>query len=576
MSSKKSQLSRRDFFFNIGKSSVSAYLASNAHFIKFMGGTLATLMASKSYASGQAKNYLSFLHPGAPPRWNFDGFLASEKPIIDGASTAEFIPHPVVKNVFKASGTYKTLYSGRNDETTYETSSIPESYFDRTGTKRDLYVPKLWDISLPIWKDGVAKLESENPILMRNLLNEILMIRGFHLPADFGHFSGPQYLIQPERAHPSISGLAADQAINASPRRLIPAVALTDNPSRPLGFRSESAKLTLGTSGGGGNKASDILSPFLRTDGLVDNHKGNRALMEAVMKEAMDEYKKRALAENPRSSSLYQDNSAVDELMQKLKGTDLIDEFSSARYKYSQLGKACTEKFPGLVGEIKLSQNADGVYGKHGYATDHYSSNFALAEVFIRHNLTTSFTFLCGKTAAPGSYVGKRNTAHLVLNDEHKTSDRQLSFLAHNWKNRFFMSCVQELKGAIGPAWKNTVLQYGAEYNRSPNKGSGGSDHAINACCTTLISGAIDGFMPVGNIYKTSIKNSAHKNYGTYGVGAPININGVGNKKLTHKIVANTVFTLLGIQSPFRDKWSLIKTDSGSFSLNAEHPQNKD
>jgi hypothetical protein len=571
---KANVLSRRDFFKKIGEGSIGTYLVANQNFIKVMGSAIATLMMRETLAADGAKNYLCFLHGGAPPRWNFDGFLASEKPIVNGQATSEFIPHPVVKNVFKNSSGYQTAYNSNNSDTSYETSSNPAPYFSEDGSPKQLFLPKLWDITLPTWNGSAAIYDSSNPVLMRDLISNTLLIRGFQLPADFGHFGGPAYLIQPDPALPSVSGLVADRGSSASNRRLIPAVALTDNPSRPLGFRSEGSKLTLGTTGSS-NKASDILSPFIRTDSLVANHKGNRALMDAVLKEAKQEYRNRAQAENSRNSALFNDNDAVDLLMAKLKSVDLVTEFTQARNKYIQLGRACAEKFPGLVGELKLTKNSSGSYTSHPYASDNYSSHFALAEVFIRNSLSSSFTFLCGGSAAPGSYVGYSNNAHSAQNDEHNVSDRQRSFLAHNWKNRFFMSCVQAFKGAIGASWKDTVIQFGAEYNRSPNKGSGGSDHAINACCTTVISGGINSFLPVGNIYVTKQTDPNHKNYGTYGVGAPTQITGVGSIQVTHKIVANTVLTLLGITSPFRDKWSLIKPDAGGFSLNAESPKNK-
>lgn len=568
----KSQISRRDFLSKASLGGLSSYLTANRAFVKFMGAAISNLMMKEALgAAGGNKNYLAFLHGGAPPRWTFDGFLASELPIINGAATAEYIPHPVVKNVLKNGSGYQTTFSRNNADTSYETTTTPQNYFDRNGGVKQLYLPKLWDVSLPTWNGTAAIYNSGAPTLMRSLCDNTLLIRGFQLPADFGHFGGPAYLVQPDPALPSISGLVADSA--ATNGRLIPAIALTDNPSRPLGFRSNSAKITLGTTGGS-NKASDILSPFIRTDNLIANHAGNRALMDEVLKEAKAEFKKRAVEGNSKASSLYNDNAAVTLLIDKLKSVDLITAYTQAYSKYNQLGRACAEKFPGLIGELKLTKSGDS-YSSHPYATDNYSSHFALAEVFINNGLSSSFTFLCGGTAAPGSYVGQSNNPNSSQNDEHTVSDRQTSFLAHSWKSRHFMSCVNEMKTALGASWADTVIQFGAEYNRSPNKGTGGSDHAINACCTTVISGSINSFLPVGNIYKTAITDSGHNNYGTYGVGAPTNITGVGTINIDHKVVANTVLTLLGIASPFRDKWSLIKPDAGSFSLNAETPKSK-
>ncbi len=108
---------------------------------------------------------------------------------------------------------------------------------------------------------------------------------------------------------------------------------------------------------------------------------------------------------------------------------------------------------------------------------DSYSDKFALAELFIKNGLTASFTFICGGSAVPGSYLTYSNNPMGAQNDEHVVTDRMISLFAHNWKYRAWMACVHQFSQAIGPdKWSRTVVQNGADYARSPNKGSGGSD----------------------------------------------------------------------------------------------------
>jgi hypothetical protein len=560
-------LSRRDLIKGLGAFS---FLSTQGYLLLVEAITHAII--NKAHAqSAAARNYLVFLHGGAPPRWSYDQFLTPNTRVVNGQENAEFIPHPVVKNVLKNSSGYQTYYTASNNDTTYETVDNPIPYIDGDGVSRGLYLPRLWDVSLPEWNGTQAVFDNSNPVLMRSLCNNTMIIRGYHMDADFGHGRGPFFVPQAQTDRPSISGLVSDLALSNGV--LIPAVALTDSPSRPLGYRSFAAKISIASAGGSGNKASDILAPFFRTNAVVDSNAANRQILDAAINQALQNVEAYSEGLNPNAKALFNDNRAVDEIVSKLRGTNLIAEYTTLQRKYSQLVFASSIQFPGLIGELKINLNGSGQYSIP-YATDNYSDKFSLAEIFIKNNLSSSFTFFCGGTAAPGSYVGRANNAFSSQNDEHNVSDRQLSFLAHNWKFRGFMACVNEFKKSLpSQVWRNTVLQYGAEYARSPNRSSGGSDHAINACVTTVISGAIDSFLPLGNAFRTHNLDPNHSNYGSYGVGAPVNLRGYGSMRVTNEMVSNSVLTLLGIESPFRDKYTLIRFDGSSFKPNIDYPK---
>lgn len=560
-------MKRRDFI----KSGIGAVTAGQFQLFQMM--VLASL--GQMFRAGKAagadatpSNYLLFLHPGAPPRWTTDGFLSPNIPVIDGTENADFIPHSVVRNCAKNAGTYLTDYTNSNASTTYETTTTSYQFKDRTGTIKEIYMPKIWEITLPEWNGTGVDIGS---LRMSDKLSEMMIIRGYQLQADFGHVKGPALQSQPISSAPSISGLVAD---NASSVNLIPAVALTDSPSRPLGFRSLGASVTLGTSSGTSNLANDILQSFMRSNiGL--NHASNKQIMNAAVDAALDIYKAEAAKLDPKANDIYANVKAVNLVVEKLKSSNLGADYTVLQSKYRALVAYCTTAHPGLVGNLKQTINGSGVITGVPYMVDSYSDKFALAELFINNGLTASFTFVCGGTAVPGSYVGYSNNPYGAQNDEHTVTDRMISLFAHNWKYRAWMACVHQFSIAIGPEkWSRTVVQNGAEYARAPNKGSGGSDHAINACVTSVVSGTISSFMPIGNIYKSAVTDPLHNNYGTYGVGAATNIEGVGPVKIPNEYVANSVMALLGISSPFRDKTTLIKSVAGAWLPKTEDPKN--
>lgn len=542
-------------------------------FRTLVDATLAELLGSSTAraATGDPFNYLLFLHPGAPPRWCTDAFLSPNLPIVDGQANAEYIPHPVVRNVAKDAGNYTTTISSDNTKTTYETTSNPFLYKDRNDQTQQIYLPKVWDATMPEWNGSGAVYGTRK---LSDLLNQTMLIRGYSLQADFGHVKGPALQAQPILSAPSISGLVADRAFEGSDKRQLPAVALTDSPSRPLGFRSRGAGLTLGNAEGASNRASDLLACFLRA-GLGSTHAGNKALVRAAVDAALAAYRAESVATDPNAAALFSNASAVDSLVTKLSSIDIAAEYTALKNKYAALVRYSCVALPGLVGDLKLTTNAGGVITGVPYMTDSYSDKFAVAELFIKHGLTASFTFICGGSSVPGSYATLSNNPHGAMNDEHAVVDRMYSLFAHNWKYRAWMACVDELAKAIGPErWAKTVVQFGAEYARSPNSGSGGSDHAINACSTTLISGALTSFIPIGNVARSAVTDPTHNNYGTYGVGAPTDIEGVGAIKIPNEFVANTVMTLMGIESPFRDKTTLIKQVAGKWLPKTEGPKN--
>ena len=162
---------------------LGGFIAANAGVIDLFGTAFSNSLIKSVYADSSVSNvnYLCFLGAGGPPRWQFDGFLASEQRIVNGQETDEYMPHSVVKNSAKNSDGYMTQYNGDNNDCCYETTDRPISYIDAQGENREIYMPRLWQATIPEWDGTKANYDEENPIYMSDLLQQAMFLRGFFL-----------------------------------------------------------------------------------------------------------------------------------------------------------------------------------------------------------------------------------------------------------------------------------------------------------------------------------------------------------------------------------------------------------
>jgi hypothetical protein len=122
--------------------------------------------------------------------------------------------------------------------------------------------------------------------------------------------------------------------------------------------------------------------------------------------------------------------------------------------------------------------------------------------------------------------------------------------------------------------FSSTLIHFTGDFSRSPRDGASdsgyGSDHGFSACVTSLISGAIDRPLLVGNITASPLPGYASYP-GTWGQAAPIADLGVapgpGN-------VAATIAELMGIaRHPWTSSVPLLKSESGKVQLAVEAPR---
>lgn len=552
---KKSGVNRRDFLKLAGGASAAAILF-NPYKPLFDAIAKSLIADAQAAVAGQsAKNYVLFLQYGAPPRWCFDSFL---NPTNQGSA---FIANGSVKNFIQSPN---ARYTGNNADATYQ-NTAPISY-TKEGVAKTIHLPVLWDSPLPVYRNGSAIFDGGNPLFMRDFLNNAMIIRGVDMLVDFGHRRGPELIPRPDLSAPSLSGLVADANGGA-----IPAIGLSGNSSPYLGFASAaSSPIAIANPGRQNGPLLELLEPFVqggRTP-ASDIHSANEMLMEQAMNSALDEIKAYAMSARPGSKVLFDSITGSKELLADAATAfgNLTNEFNAIRDRYTDLTVACREAVPGVIpppGPLDYRM------------VDAWSRGFAVAEYMITRGYSSSFTFDVGGALGMGHFLddaGTQRTSRMG-SDEHQISDRQMSLISCHFMYRSFMACLNHFKESIGDGeWGNTVVQIGAEFGRTPRNDGTGTDHAARANTCTVFSGAIQEFMPMGNIELTPTRG----NPGTWGQSAPTNIEGVpGAVRITRGMAANTVASLLGVAAPERNSISLIRPGSGTnWTGKTEDPRN--
>lgn len=159
-----------------------------------------------------------------------------------------------------------------------------------------------------------------------------------------------------------------------------------------------------------------------------------------------------------------------------------------------------------------------------------------------------------------------------VRHDQHYLGT-MASTLTNALMYRCISSCIYEFKTFLekdskGYKFDNSLIRLNGEFNRSPSITGRGSDHGWLAQSTTLFSGMIKAPIIAGRIHKEGSAKALHsaKYKGSWGVGAPININGV-NRHLTAGNVISSIATILGIPSPSVNSKSILKLRNGKVAL---------
>lgn len=544
-------ISRRDLLKSSGSIAAAPVLGN---ILSFLSSAVVQFLAQDVLAQTEGYSpapYIYFHQHGAPARWMTDLLLT---------------PHGATNFVSSTGVATRFLYDSG-------TGSLNDSTYDSSFTSHGLFLPPIWQYSLP--KNGGGSRAQTD------YLANALFIRGCNMLQD-GHVNNATKMIRPLAGNPSVDGLNAVKG-----NTIMPLVAAgssflpnSEGPGGILPIRLQWSPNF--------NMIKSIMGPFFRSEQskhlLFSDSTIDAALSKATL--AIDQ---NVLGHTSAFERVRKDKNNAARLLKSM-AMDLDQVWLSLSAKYQALvaeailplggklypdGLPFLSNYPILVDQANakrfdISSSAGVVSLTPGFdarqlfdaqtSIDGLSNLFALTEFLVTQGLTTSMVVsLSGFTGL--NFNGHRFSS---VFDEHNTGGLP-SLLLNAFYFRGFSSCLLELidqmklqKLTAGRSYFDAaVIQVGSEFNRSPNAAGTTSDHGWQAASTTLISGKIKGPSVIGNIYAQAVNPTTQKIYpGTWGHAAP-------NKELAGKQieaghVANTVAKLLGAQGPSSLHASLV------------------
>lgn len=534
-------------------------------FQTLLNGFLASSTANAAM-SGPFKRFIHLHQYGAPPRWQYDLFLNP----MNGPNS---LSSPMVTNFYNNPSAARAL-----------TASYNLVNYNGTGK----FVPYLWSQNLPRHSSGSIKAWS--------LLENMISIRGVDA-LSAGHVQAAHLHQAPAIGGRTINSLLADAAQGDPADPAVNVIrTLLLNPSVYLIFKS-SAGLAATTANVA--QARDVLTPIFSPLKSIENstldtrYKNNMGALETEVMLALD-------AINPMGSKYangVNDNaikakrilhSTVEAFAQlQDEGQDLVD-------KYSELIRRTLDHssnpYAGIndrpIGRTLAASDSELLKGTHRHGDGDVLQNlvngsvdlrsvlmgsnlqgvdeanlkelagqFAVLEFVIKYNICPSISvgintfrnILTKFLSASGSGL-RANMVH----DQHFTGYMPGIYI----NSMFYMSftaCLLELIRTMGPAlFEDTLIYLAGEFGRSAHFSGRGSDHASGAANVSLISGRVNQFKIIGNIYKDSAGANLPaiplKYQGNWGQGAPIhNHPQLGMIPLSIVQLGGSVMKLLGL-----------------------------
>jgi hypothetical protein len=431
----------------------------------------------------------------------------------------------------------------------------------------DFHFSSLWDSNIPTADGGVVS--------MKQLAQNMMFIRGINLQIDDHGICSIKH-ITPVLGAPSISGLAADQAVTAIPS--------TGNGGGGARFRS--AKGIMHVEATGSNPFTRILTPFMPITGLnmLTTRGGG---VEAAIDEALARMNKVAGEDHKFLPGTYETRQNAKYLMKKSFGNlqlaynDLVAKYrtliSRALLSTGNLSLAGLDNvtLPGAKTNFFLWDRSNHYTGANLMdsmtSTSSISSlaeGMAIAEfmilegyssvAYIRSSGLTNLLF-SEMTDSLGA-ITSNFKAGFVMDGGHFTGSHICTFLYTRYY-KAMAACLYELTQRIkstqtskGNLFDQTVMTITTDFNRSPMANGAHCDHGWNASHYTILSGMFEAPIVRGNI-RTVTGSRA----GTWGVAAGVP-ELYGRETLIGN-AASTVCTLLGVNSPTPNDRSFVEVD---------------
>lgn len=475
----------------------------------------------------KAKRYFFLQNFAGPARWMWDLMLN-----LNG----EDLGNRMMATSFAAQG-------GRLTIPQYTTTSVFSPQLQRT-----IQVPYLWQASVPR-PGGLSRP-------MTDLLQNFLVLRGIDVNSP-DHTGAAEKMTFIPGSQASLSGAVADLANT-------PIGAVEYNVYN-LKYKSQnnSSLSTLQPGGSESNVFKVMLDPFQTVGGGVQRQLATSLdnQIEAVIDSLMT-------SKSLYSPQLKNDRLNAKELIKTGFG-DLSAEWTALYSKYRDLiQRSFAVTVPGL-NDLPL-----GVSGDRSSLDYRWIENVHLTNADIRTlinpgtDATSTTVYWLAEGFALAEFCLTRGYSHSVhignsyiYNVFPQTGLANYSFDSHSQgvfpttllNSMYFLAqsaCLLELIERLKEKnlFNETVIHTAGEFNRRPQIGASGADHAWEAQSVSLMSGAIQGPMVVGNIYKNSAKPELTSYPGTWGYAAPV----LANKTIvaTEGNVIATVANLLRIPNP--------------------------
>jgi len=561
--SKKHALTRRQTLGLLGGCGIASLVRSPIDML-LNGLVDGIIQKAQAEATGATpRNYLFFYLQGGPNRWLFD------LPLNPYSSDSDVMKHPHINTKFGS--TLNPVYA-----------TVPITHNGVT-----LRMPWLWSCNLPTANGGTVP--------MSRLIDGALFMRGVNMTSD-GHELNATRQTRPISSSPSLNGSVADAANTP-----VPAVATELTPfgdyksARGVGLSRAQAFTA--------NPLEAVLSPFNRTPDTNQKYLSRRQALESTVDRALSSLGSYANSSSPGAESLFQMRHRAEKLLTAGIG-DTMAEYQTLVAKYRGLIRACaTTPIPGVSDRAVP------------YTTGMFGSTFStmLAENIIVRGPDlrtliqpdTSIT-LMAESFAISEYLISRGYSSSVMGGISSLSNLQVenylnlatnvaqangksgytldahfhgsvvALIVESFFYRSFAACLYELISGLKAKnlYDETVIHIGSEFSRIPRADQRGSDHGWSANTVTVFSGAVEKPMVLGNTLRDASNGQAQKASGSWGSGAPVEVD-AQKRPLHFGNTAATISELLRIKAPMPNYSSLVVDNGGGLSATIDLAGNK-
>lgn len=524
--------SRRKFLENATKS--LGLVGISPMMSNFIVQTLSSqvLAAGTTNSGGSDKIYIFFALPGGPPRWFFD------LPLTPNGNTTNYTDAFTHKGV----ATYVGMQAAGDPQAIYKPWRDPVSKY---------WLPPVW---------------GSNPSggSFKNCLANAAFIRGVDFEIN-NHDLGRLRNQSPIIGGLSIAGLLAEKTNSAFPAASagsIGAAFKAGKPMSPVGLNYAVSATA--------NPISTTMRYFAGR-APVENLAVNQALSEFDKYADKNNFIQKGLTESKdRSDALVQQGVSTftdkwqptyDKYLLKVKEAMSMNNTSPFMdTKPITPPKMTTAGTPDIRSRRGDAQFMGDLSDYRNMVNDqttvaNLAATFATVEILITMGLTQVVTTDLGGIS--NLIFNNANGKFGITNDQHFIGTL-VSTIATTFMYRAMINCTEELVQTLKEKnlFDKTVIQFGAEFNRTAKADGSGSDHGFKGSSVLLISGMIKKTVVLGNV-----KDDPTGTYkGTWGLAAPHPI--LDNKyPLRLNDVAKTICGMLGLKNVSNNGEYILNTD---------------